>query len=161
MPLPKLNAEGLAEEGYGFEDGLSVLRAKLSAGPSRTRLDMIGAPIELSAVLYLDPGQYQYWRSFFRSTIKEGSLPFRMDLIVDSPDPVEHEVKLVPGSTGLGSRRGNVYQVPLRLEVKPDLASAEYDDAIVMLYSNYGDGAEDILNRLAQLVNVEMPAALG
>jgi hypothetical protein len=159
MPLPKLHLTA-PEDNYSFQDGESVLRAQVGAGPSRSRLDMLGAPIMLSVTLVLDGTGYQYWRAFYRSQIAEGSLPFIMDLIIDRPELEEHEVKLIPGSSGLGARRGEAYQVPLQLEVRMPVIDADYDAELVALYAIYGDDSAQILGLLAALVNVDLAGAL-
>ncbi len=157
MSLPKLNLVP-AQDGYSAEDAEdAVLRAKVSAGPSRTRLDMLGGPSMVNVTLQLDRGEYQYWRSFFRGVIAEGAVPFRMDLLLDYPDLVEHEVKLA-APPRLSGQRGLLYVVQLRLEVKPDADSMEVDAAIAMLFEEYGDDASNVLNLLAHLVNVDLPA---
>lgn len=160
MPLPKLMLTP-AQDGYAVSDADdTVLRAKVSAGPSRMRLDMLGAPSDVNITLHLDGGQYQYWRAFFRTTLVEGSLPFRIDLLLDYPDLVEHEAKIVPGSTRLSGTRGLLYVVQARLEVKAIPMDAAYDSALVMLVTAYGDTAAAalILASLEHLVNVDLPA---
>lgn len=157
MPLPKLNLTP-AQDGYAVADADDqVLRAKVSAGPSRTRLDMLGAPSDVAVTFHLTDAEYQYWRAFFRSTIGYGSLPFLMDLLLDQPDLTEHEVKIVPGSTRLSGQRGLLYVVQARLEVKPSMEDADLDEAIAMLFAEYGDDAPNILALLEKLVNVDLP----
>lgn len=156
MTLPKLNLD-VPQEGYSFDDGDGVLRAKLSSGPSRMRLDMLDAPIEAEVTLVLGPVEYQYWRAFYRLTIVRGSLPFLLDLITDTASVTEHNVKIIPG-TMRTSIQGDAHIVQFRLEVllnpESDLADEE---AIVMLFDLYGDDAANILNLLAQLVNFQIP----
>jgi hypothetical protein len=160
MTLPKLNLLP-AQDSYSMDDADdAVLRAKVSAGPSRTRLDMLGATASVNATLQLDPGEYQYWRAFFRTTIAEGSLPFTMGLLLDYPDVVDHEVKLA-AAPRLSGQRGLLYVVQLRLEVKPMPQDEDSDGAIAMLYEEYGDTAYAMLVDLEHLVNVDLPAAMG
>lgn len=159
MPLPKLNLVP-SQDGYSVSDADdAVLRAKVSAGPSRMRLDMLGAPSEVNVTFHLDAGDYLYWRAFFRTVLVEGSLPFLIDLLLDYPDLVEHEAKIVPGSTRLSGTRGLLYVVQARLEVKPMPMDADYDLALAMLVANYGDtdSASLILSSLEHLVNVDLP----
>lgn len=156
MTLPKL-ALIPAQDGYGADDADdAVLRAKLSAGPSRTRLDMLGAPSQVTATLQLDDGEYQYWRAFFRTVIAEGALPFLMDLLLDQPSLTEHEVKLA-AAPRLSGQKGLLYVVQLRLEVKPLPADNDADAALAMLYAEYGMDASVILADLEHLVNVDLP----
>jgi len=157
MPLPKLNLTP-AQDGYSVTDpDDAVLRAKVSAGPSRTRLDMLGATSTVAVAFHLTDAEYQYWRAFFRGVIGYGSQPFLMDLLMDQPDVTEHEVKIVPGSTRLTGQRGLLYVVVATLEVKPNTEDADMDAAIAMLYAEYGEDAPNILADLEKLVNVDLP----
>jgi hypothetical protein len=158
MPLPKLNLD-VPQEGYSFDDGDGVLRAKLSSGSSRQRLDMIDAPIEADVTLMLGPAEYQYWRVFHRYTLVRGTLPFLLDLVVDSSATTEHEVKIIPGTMQTGVQ-GEAHIIQFRLEVLLSDDDEESAEAILMLYALYGDQAAGILEALAQLVNVQMPDAL-
>lgn len=158
MPLPKLKID-VPQEGYNFDDGEAVLRAKMSSGPSRQRLDMLDAPIEADVTLMLDPAEYQYWRAFFRYTLVRGTLPFLLDLVVDSAATTEHEVKIIPGTMRTGIQ-GEAHIVQFRLEVLLSDDDEVGGEAIVMLYELYGDGAPAMLAALAELVNVQIPAAV-
>lgn len=160
MPLPKLNIT-IPQEGYAFQEPEHVLRAKLGTGPSRMRLDMLGAPIEVDVTMVLDPGQYQYWRAFYRASILLGSLPFLADLLIDTPELQERECRIIPGTHQLTGVRGDAHMVSMRLEVKVPVEALEAEAAIAMLYGFYGEGSLDLLNRLAQLVNSDLPEALG
>ena len=160
MPLPKLMLD-IPEEGYSFQDAESVLRAKLGAGPSRQRLDMLGAPVEVEIGLILTATAFQYWRAFYRTTIAEGALPFLIDLLIDGPDLTECEARIIPGTSGLGRRSGDAHFVSMRLEVKMAATDSAFDAALVALFGAYGDDAPAFLNLLAELVNSDFPAALG
>lgn len=156
MPLPKLYLTP-AQDGYAAQDADdAVLRAKVSAGPSRTRLDMLGAPADVSVTFQMNPNEYQYWRAFFRSTIVEGSLPFLLDLLLDFPELTEHQVKIVPGSARLSGQRGLLYVVSMRLEVKVVEADADLDATVAMLFEQYGDQGDAILISLERLVNFDL-----
>lgn len=158
MPLPKLRLE-IPQEGYALVDGEAVLRAKVGAGPSRQRLDMLGAPAEIDMTLVLGGGEYQYWRAFYRSTLVEGALPFLVDLVIDTATPQECTAKIIPGTHRLSGVNGDAHMVQMRLEVvMPD--PPVDDAAIIMLYEQYGDAAPFLLDQLATLVNVDFPGAL-
>lgn len=157
MPLPRLNIE-VPQEGYSFTDGEAVLRAKLSAGASRMRLDQLDAPMEGQCTLMLDPVDYQYWRSFYRTLIQRGSLPFLMGLVIDGPDVEDREVRIIPGSMST-SVQGTAHVVQFGLEIRAASASAE-DASLIMLYDVYGNFAELFLNKLAKLVNSDLPRSL-
>jgi hypothetical protein len=120
---------------------------------------MIDAPIEADVTLMLGPAEYQYWRVFHRYTLVRGTLPFLLDLVVDSSATTEHEVKIIPGTMQTGVQ-GEAHIIQFRLEVLLSDDDEESAEAILMLYALYGDQAAGILEALAQLVNVQMPDAL-
>lgn len=158
MPLPKLSLSP-DQAGYTTADADdAVLRAKVSAGPARQRLDMLGAPSMVGVGFSLNRNQFQYWRSFFRTTIAEGSLPFLIDLILDQPDPVEHEARIIPGSVRLSALSGLRYSVAVTMEVKPVGQDSDFDATLVWLYEAYGDDISLTLAALAALVNEHLPA---
>lgn len=156
MPLSKLNLT-TPQEGYSVEDGEAVLRAKLSGGPGRQRLDMLGAASIVDVTLVLTSDEYRYWRAFFRSAIVEGSLPFLIDLVIDTADISEYQVQIIPGTTKLGSVQGDAHFVPMQLEVMMPVADAAYDIALVLLYELYGQDAGPVLDLLEYIVNEGWP----
>ncbi len=156
--MEKLNIP-VPQEGYSIDDGQAVLMAKLNSGPSRFRLDMLGAPLVISISLMLEPYQYQYWRAFYRSTITRGSLPFLLDLVVEDQAVDEYQVQIMPGTLRT-SIRGTVHIVEFQVEAKTAQDDPEEDATILMLYDLYGVEAADILNLLAKLANVDLPHGL-
>lgn len=158
MALPKLNLD-VPQEGYSFDDGDAILRAKLSSGTSRTRLDMLDAPIEANIQLVLSQGQYQYWTAFKRTAISRASMPFLMDLVIDDYDVREYEVLIIPGSLKT-SVQGTAHIVSMNVEIVVTMDDSETDDTLIMLYRIYGEGAENFLNRLERLVNFQLPSSL-
>lgn len=157
MALPKLYLL-VPQEGYSLDDGDAVLRAKVSSGPSRMRLDMLDAPMAVAVALVLEPQEFNYWRAFHRTTIARGSLPFLMDLMIDSPDVAEYQVQIVPGSVKTGVQ-GTAHLVQMELEVSMSETppTADYDTAIVMLQGLYGARAPNVLLSLEKLANHDLP----
>lgn len=151
MPLPRLNLF-VPQEGFEIQDGEYVLRARLGAGLSRQRLDMLGAPFAASVQLVLSSSEYQYWRAFFRSQIGSGALPFLIDLPSENAATVEHEAKIVPGSVS-ANVRGFAYVVSMQLEVKRPLADAIFDAMIIESFALYGDQGGQTYDQLAFLTN--------
>jgi len=158
MTLPKLNID-IPQVGYSIDDGESVLRAKLSSGPSRLRLDMLDAPIGAQVNMVLSPAQYQYWRAFYRTIIEHGVLPFLLDLVVDSAIATAHEVKIVPGSLRTGVQ-GDAHIVQMALEVTLNPYDPDTDAAFVAIYDSFGDNASEVLGALEHLVNFDLPAVM-
>lgn len=157
MPLPKLQLLP-AREGYSFaDDSGAVIRAKVSAGPSFQRLDMIGGPAEVNVTFRMTGAEYDYWRAFHRSTIAVGSEPFLLDLILDQSTLTEHQVKIIPGSLRMGGVSGDRHVVEMRLEAQLADSDPDYDAALVMMFELYGADGSDVLDLLAVLVNDLLP----
>lgn len=153
MPLPKLRLIP-ARDGYQFAyPGDDIRRAKPGSGPSRQRLDMLGAPMIVGVTFRMNAADYQYWIAFSRSTLSERSLPFLIDLIVDTPDLQEYEARIIPGTVQGGPPSGFRYVVQMQLEVKQKPVDPDISDTLVWLYEAYGDGAWEVLYELEQLVN--------
>lgn len=160
MALQKLNLLP-SKAGYTVtESAEAVLRAKVGAGLPRQRLDFASAPQQVAVTFSLDQGQYRYWRAFWRNGIAYGTLPFLIDLTIEDYELAEYEAMFVPGSVSLADVSGLRYQISGVLDVKPNVADMEYDDALIMLYGLYGDDAKNMLNLLATLVNEDLPSAI-
>lgn len=157
MPLPKLYLS-VPQEGYSFDDGDAVLRAKVSSGPSRLRLDMLDAPMSVAVQLVLEPQEFNYWQAFRRTTLKHGSMPFLIDLVIDSSDVEEYQAQIVPGSIKTGIQ-GTAHLVQMELEVlmSETPPTADYDTSIVMLQGLYGVRVPNVLNLLEKLANYDLP----
>jgi hypothetical protein len=155
VTLPKLQLEP-AQDGYSADDGPAVLSAQPSKGPMRLRLDQPNAPPVVNVTFRLNPVQFAYWRAFLRTTIAKGSLPFTIDLLIDSPIPQEYEARIIPGSVRLAGVDGMRHIVQATLEVRDVPGDIGYDETLVWLFDAYGEGASDILNLLAKLVNEDM-----
>lgn len=154
--LPKLNID-VPQEGYSFDGTDAILRAKVSSGPSRLRLDMLDAPIEADVSLMLSGGQYQYWRAFFRHEIQYGALPFLIDLMIETPAITERQVQIVPGTLRT-SVIGDAHSVQFRLEVANLVpANTEFDAALLLLFGIYGESAFYVLNQFDELANDVLP----
>lgn len=113
--LPKL-AIPPDQDSYEAAPGSEVLSVKLDGGVSRSRRDFIGAAAGFRVQWTLTPTEYQYLDSFFKH-IKNGSLPFLIDLILDGPVMLEYTAKFVPGSYKLAKQSGLTYIVSAELEV--------------------------------------------
>lgn len=150
------------KEGYSVTGGTEVIGVQLDGGASRYRRDVIGATSRVSVQWSLSQGAYDYMRAFYRTATVNGSAPFLVDLLMDEPQLTEHTVYFVPGSMKLSGVAGLTHYVSAELEVYPKPRDEEYDIALLMLYTEYGDNvAQFVLNQLEQLANVDLPGALG
>ncbi len=160
MALAKLQLLA-SKAGYAVaESSDAILSAKVGAGLPRQRLDFKNAPQRVNVSFKLDPGQYRYWRAFWRNGVFFGSLPFLIDLIIDDYELAEYEAMFVPGSVQLADVSGLRYQISAVLDVKPNAGDESYDAGLVMIYEEYGEEGDEIINLLAEVVNEDLPAAI-
>tara|TARA_Y100001973_G_C5206110_1_gene341641 strand:+ start:471 stop:947 length:477 start_codon:yes stop_codon:yes gene_type:complete len=148
------------QSGYSVTDGNEVVATKLDGGASRYRRDILGATSTVTVQWSVGPDVYRYLRAFYKTATANGSSPFLIDLLLDEPSLTEHKAYFVPGSMRLQSQKGLQYVVAAQLEVTPDLPDTAYDEAIVLMYEEYGTDAPAFLNQLEQLANVDLPGAL-
>lgn len=160
MTLPKLELD-IDASAYSWIVGNEILQAVVDGGPSRTRIDFIGAPSIASIQLVLIESEYQYLNAFYRLSISRGSLPFVMDMILDDAPLQEYQCTFVPGTFSLNGKSGDAFIVTAQLEVKPLAADDEYDGAIIMLFEEVGEDADLCINQLAHLANVDFPDSFG
>lgn len=156
MILPKLLLRP-DSQGYSVQDGEDVIAIELDGGAGRYIRDKWGSTSRVAVTWTLLPAQHQYLRAFYNTTIAKGSLPFLCDLILDDPSPIEHVCRIVPKTMSLGNQQGFAYISSCTFEVEPIAADGETDEALVMLYGEYGEDAYSILNLLEKLVNVDLP----
>lgn len=148
-------------DGYQSADGDENIGIKLDGGASRIRKDKIGAAKMVSCKWTLNPGLYQYWRTFYAAATKNGSLPFLCDLLSeDGGGPVEHVCQFVPGSVSLPMQQGLMYVQQAQLEVIPLPRDTALDTAILLLYNAAGAEAEPFLRKLYEYVNKDLPAIM-
>lgn len=149
--------------GYSVVDAENVISTKLDGGASRYRLDMLDSASKVSVKWVCNSNQYQYIRAFYVSILKNGSLPFLIDLILDSSEPVEHEAYFIPGTLSLSEHSGNYYSVVAQLEVVPKPID-ESVNVQMILFGEFGSdyqtefpAFEDVFDNL---MNVQIPADL-
>jgi hypothetical protein len=149
-------------DSYSSKDGNEVISTALDGGASRFRRDKLGAPKIVGVKWTMNPAQYQYWRAFFVTATKKGSLPFLCDLLSeDGSGPTEHQCNFVPDSVSLPAQQGLTYIQEATLEVKPLPRDEDFDLSLVSLYEALDGDADSFIAALAQMVNVTTPGALG
>jgi hypothetical protein len=145
---------------YSTKDGTEVLSAQFEGGPPRYRRDVLGASSRVTVSWTLDASAYQYLRTFHRTAIGKGADWFLIDLLLDDADLAEYQAHFVPGSFGLQSRQGRAFVAGAELDVIPNATDQDYDDAVLMLFDEYGwgrGGTERLFELLSELVNQDLP----
>lgn len=149
---------------YTARDGNTVVGTELDGGLGRYRQDQLNASHKVQCQWVLESKEdFRLWRYFYRGVALSGASRFLMDLVIDDGEIEEFTCNFVPGTYSLDSINGPVHTVSSEIEVKPNALDAEYYAAIWMLDSQYGDEltAQDTLNQLEILVNIDFPNSLG
>lgn len=144
---------------YSVTDGKEVIATQLDGGAARYRRDILGATSRVTCQWTVGQDVYRYLRAFYRSATTNGATPFLIDLILDDPTLTEHKAYFIPGTMQLRETVGHKYVLYAELEVIPDLPDAAFDDALIFLYEEYGIETVDTIERLMQLVTVDLPGA--
>jgi len=154
-----------AQAGYSGEFGDGTLRVALDGGSGRYRAGVSGNSDIVTATWVLKGEEYSAFMGFVRNQKRSGSIPFLIDLPLQSHELVEYEAAFVPKSVRLASKSGAVFTVSASLEVfsklEFDEAGLDYWASLVMMLAIYGSipAAQEILNLLAKLVNEDLPHA--
>ena len=146
-------------EDYSQEEGTEVIRVELDGGAGRYRRDKVGATRRVNVSWTMNPNQYQYWRAFWHTATKRGSLPFLCDLVGESGQgPQQHVCYFVPGSVQMPSQQGLTYVQSATLEVKPNAVDDDLNLGIMAIFATSTDS--DVFWDLGRLVNEVAPETL-
>lgn len=104
------------DDGYTVTPSSEVILTVVEGGPSRVRRDLLGSSTKVTCTWTVGEEDYQYLRAFYLASLS-GASKFRLDLIVDTPEPVERVVRFLSGSMKLRSQSAFTYVVTAELEV--------------------------------------------
>lgn len=121
----KLNLAPIQAD-YTVTDGVEVVRVDLAGGMGRYRRDILKASKTVNVTWWTTTAEYDYLRAFYRVVVAEGARRFLIDLIIDSPELVEHEAMIIPGTMQLAGVMAGIYHVTAQLEVMP--VDHDYND---------------------------------
>jgi hypothetical protein len=105
-------------DGYTFEPSYPVIEAHLDGGLSEKRLDVLYAPHIVTVNWILERVDYTRFMGFFRTTLKNATQPFLIDLVADIGVPTTHRCRTRGGLPKLMQQRGNAFYVACTLEVQ-------------------------------------------
>lgn len=105
-------------DGYTFEPSYPVIEVKLDGGISDKRQDSLYIPHLVTVNWILTGSQYTQFMGFFRTTLKNGTLSFLMDLLADVGVPTTHKCRTIGGMPKLTGQRGQAFYVTCTLEVE-------------------------------------------
>lgn len=134
------------------------MSVSLPGGVPRVRRDMIGVSSLVTAQWTLSKDRYDQLMAFYRTALRNGVNPFEIDLILDGAALERHHAQIIPGTFSLAEVSGGRYVVRTELEVYQLQTDLEFEEALIMLYGEYGSGDEidAILLSLEELVNVDL-----
>ena len=93
-----------------------AITSRYDGSQGRYRRDYDG-PAEVAVQWSANAAQYGELVGLYRDTLRNGSLPFTMDLVVEDGTPETQTVRFVPGSFRLSGIAGNQYTLTANLEV--------------------------------------------
>lgn len=157
MPTPRIpNGFEPVVQPYsaGAPDG--VFLTEVGGGMPRTGLMWDRGLQAFQVTIIMRPEKYWIWTAFFHHHIKQGAYIFTMPL--DSgAGKADHDVQMVPGSysaTRVGLHTSVAFVVLAEMDAY-DLSAADAD-SLIDLWNEYGDGYDDLLDRLAIFANEDI-----
>lgn len=145
---------------YSVAHGSTTVATSFQSGRPRYRLDVVNPNDIVNVRWVFKPLEFQVFNAFYDTKIASGSLPFLIDLIINEASLAEYEAHIVPDTLQITEVIGNLTIVTAQLDVKRSPVDDEFNESLFMLYEEYGEGAQTILNLLDKLVNVDFPKAI-
>jgi hypothetical protein len=150
---------------YGVAHPDQVISVELDGGSPRLRADRLNAAGAVSASWLLERAEYTEFLYFFRKTLERGSLPFRVDMILDLHLLTRYRCTLVPGSLRTTMVAGLTYRVTAELRVEQLVMETNFMDFLDPdgIHSFLGSVFDEILvaGDQIQLVGAQVPAGAG
>jgi hypothetical protein len=122
-------------QSYGVKFGQEVIGVQLDGGRPKNRRDILNASKRVSVEWILNTSEYDYIMAFYRTTTVSGSLPFTIDLVIDSQTRAVYTASFVPGSFQLASKAGDTFRVTADLDVDAVTPDATADAALVSAFN--------------------------
>lgn len=109
-----------SQQGYSVQKGTNFIQSKLETGASRTRQDFGGACHIVEATFECTQKQYTTISGFIRDRLQDGTRIFRIPLLIDVPQLVNYQARLLDKNEKLSQVRGLLKTVTMTLEVLPN-----------------------------------------
>lgn len=155
--IPKFMLKPL-RDGYSFRLARNVVRTDTIVGLPRERKDSVGKAHPVNATYKCTRAQWQYFLAFTRAY--EG-LPFLAYLLIDDIDHKWYQCSIVDEYLPVNTKGDQIFTVQLSLVAKPIKHDIDNDILISTLYQMTEGQIELYFQKLAKLVNEDLPAALG
>lgn len=115
-----------------------TLRTQLEGGMGRYRRGLLNPSRTVTVTWKAEGAEYDYLAAFYATVVAEGSRFFRIDLVIDTIEPVEHEAAFIPDSWSISGIRGNTITVTAQLEARPKIRDYDADSLLLALVEEYG-----------------------
>lgn len=155
--IPKFMLKPL-RDGYSFSLARNVASTETIVGLPRERKDSVGKVHRANVTYKCVRSQWQYFLAFTRAY--EG-LPFLAYLLLDDVDHKWYECRIVGDSMPVQPLGDQIFTVQLSLVAKPIKYDIDNDILISTLYQMTEGQIELYFQKLAKLVNEDLPDALG
>lgn len=159
--LPKFPIKLQAND-YTIGPADNVRRSDSSIA-GRYRRDAIGATQRVTVSRVCSEEEYRAHEGFYHSSLEDGSLPFRVTLWMNNPEPEEVKAFYVPLTKRMDNIQETQFTISAEFEVFPNKRDKCFDISLATLMGeNEGDVAAvcETLDLLEQLVEVEWPEDL-
>jgi len=79
QPWPSTLQQLFSEDGFGFEEGNTIVETEMDVGPKKRRRRNTQGIDTYTASIYLTVSQYTIFKNFYRVTLNAGILPFEFN----------------------------------------------------------------------------------
>lgn len=150
----------VTQSGYSAKLGNGVISQKLDGGASRYRRSLKNPSHSVSVQWVVGEAGYQYLMAFYRVWRRNPNQAFLAKLVIDDTPAQDYQCYFAD-SPALSSKQGLIFTVSAQLEVKPLKEDETFDDFIVSVADDSNGALWDWVNPLDELVNIDLPNALG
>lgn len=153
--------------GYSSDPALGMRMYETEGGAPRQRAGFVNNTWRVSvSVPFVTQTHASYVTAFLQhhASNRAASPRFLMDLLLEAGTLVERQCSIVPGSVSITAANFGRSYLKMTLDVVPDPIDLDYNESLVTLFTEYAGDAytiNDVLNLLAELVNVDMPENMG
>lgn len=145
------------QSSYSIEGPTDTIQVKLDGGKSRFRRNVLDGTSNVTCSWTLEQVAYDYLWAFYRTAIGRGSLPFKINLILENSELQLYTATFLPNSLQLTGMEGLNYMVSGTLEVTPLDADPDSDQIIIDSFEALGTGITDDFNGYDKIANVYLP----
>lgn len=147
--------------GYKFRRGRNLISTPVSGGIFRTNLDQSLEAVEINVVFAFSNLQKAAFFDWFDTSdaqggINHGANSFNIPLETDTDGLVDHQAFFKPGSIDVTTIEGINFRVACVIMVETTPSQDQpFGGNLWPLVEEYGEDLDSVLDRLAQLVNVD------